>query len=524
LNKVDDAMKVWLAIRAMLLLGLVVPCHGAERWVWDSERGWVQPESVDRTTLQGRYDHAVALMVSEQFGSAAREFELIADEFPDSELAMPARIRQVECLYRMGLFWEAFKIAESYMPMANEEQRKQLVALEYAMGKAALERNSARAPTILDWVIKHDPGGEYADDAQFDIAMYYRKRGRYEEARKAFDAVCDRYPRSKYVPEATFESALCCLVMSRKEEQRERMLREARRRFEAYVKMSPRSGKALIARKHLKTISGIEMAASPVVVDFYYGLLLFSEGRYEEALPRFKRAAKRMRGAETGEEAQYHYAECLYRLEKYDEAFKEFERLFKWYPATKYTMEAAKREYRIACDKMVTDAGKAAKMFTKVAERAPHADFADDAIFKMGECYIRLRNYARAREAYRMLREGYKDSEWVGAALVQEGRCDLEEAKIVNAGVSLARAACEKFEEYLFRYPRGLKAKDARHYLNEAREFLAQQDYEVAQFYLRQKRPKSALIYFRCIAREYPGTVWSEKAQDAINALEKEAK
>jgi len=512
--------------------GLVAACawalfwcaisHGAEKWVWDIDRGWLKAKGTRYGTYAEQFDYGVTLMVDERFANAEYEFRKLAERTSNRELVLQCMLRRAECLYRMGRLWDAFKLAEKCYAEVPLKDRERIIRLEYAMGRAGVKTLDKHTPKILERARDHQVGGELADRCQFEIGEYYLAAREYEPARRAYDALRERYPRSNLVGEAAFSAGLCCLLMSQHVLDRVGMLREARKRFDAYIAASPEGDKTVQARRHLATIKSIELAASKAVVNFYYALLLFNEGQYDRALPAFEYAAKKMEGSDTGEQAQYYRAECLFRQEKYGKAFKEFQRLFDEYPVTRYCVAAAEREFRIAqiMEKERKDPAKALKIYMKVVEHAPNAGFADDAQLKIGDCYFALNRLSSAKTAYRVLSEAYPDSEWTGVAMLQIGRCNLEEAKMVNAGVSLALSAQEKFEEYIMRYPDGVKVKEAKRWLREVREFLAKDSYEVAKFYLRVKRKRAAMLYFRSVAREYPGTSWAAKAQERLRAME----
>jgi len=65
-------------------------------------------------------------------------------------------------------------------------------------------------------------------------------------------------------------------------------------------------------------------------------------------------------------------------------------------------------------------------------------------------------------------------------------------------------------------------AEKAREYLKRIGLLLAQQDYEVAMYYLGQKKTGSAAFYLKAVARDYPETFWASKAQAELEKLELE--
>jgi hypothetical protein len=77
-------------------------------------------------------------------------------------------------------------------------------------------------------------------------------------------------------------------------------------------------------------------------------LRLFRRGKLAEAEPAFERIARKAKGTQTGERAQFFLAETQYQLRCYVMARDSFERLIEDYPGTEFNPRLIGREYSLA--------------------------------------------------------------------------------------------------------------------------------------------------------------------------------
>ena len=63
------------------------------------------------------------------------------------------------------------------------------------------------------------------------------------------------------------------------------------------------------------------------------------------------------------------------------------------------------------------------------------------------------------------------------------------------------------------------KARKARELLGVAKARLAQTMMNIARFYERQRKPGAAVVYYREVVKEYPGTAQARKAEASLRTL-----
>ena len=154
---------------------------------------------------------------------------------------------------------------------------------------------------------------------------------------------------------------------------------------------------------------------------------------------------------------------------------------------------------------------EATALYTQFLERYPGHERADYAQFKLAESYFKAKEYPLAAVEYQLVINNYGYSEWVDDALFQLGVCSWEEAPKYPRDQQKSVEALSRFNQFLQTYPDHARSADARSYVRQINERLAQKAYTAAKWYYRQREPQAALVYCEKIIREYPDNeYWAE--------------
>jgi len=490
-------------------------------WVWHKERGWIETGALPRNTDQEWYDHALALLTDEKYESALAEFKDLAKSSGGEELGERAEVRCVECCYRMGKGWDAYRRAEAFFA-AHPGSRfaDEVLTLEFRAGVGLLEREKRSGVTVLEAVLARRADGPLADDCYFEIGKYHQRRKHYGRAQVCYGNVVDKFPDSELAPEALFAASVCALYKSRERRPPavEKMA-EAQANLEHYQKAYGKRPGARDVSLYIQIAEGLQHYKQKYEIRFFYGLLYYAGERYKKALNTLWKCAKKLKGTDLGGEARYYAGECQFHMKQYYKAFKTFEKFFEENPGHVRQTDAGRRQFDICALLKKENLKTAAWAYERVVQRSPYSAFADDAQMELGNCWFELGSYGEARTAYEALLKAYPDSEWYGAAIFQAGRCYLDESKHVNVGTSLQLKAEERFDEYITKYPTGIKVADARNYMKEIKELKAKQHFEVGEFYLRVKQPAAALVYFEVIKRDFADTKWASLADEKARKI-----
>jgi len=264
-----------------------------------------------------------------------------------------------------------------------------------------------------------------------------------------------------------------------------------------------------------------------------YALKLYGEKNLKDALKEYKKLLKYYPLSKEAPAAQYYIGRIMEELDNPYEAFKAYQKVIDTYPYTELVDDVIEREYKIAdaffLGKKMKIIGKwqipakdkAIEIFKAVADNAPYGKYADLAKFKAGLCFKDIEDYSSAILMFKDLIDRYPNSEVIDKARFQLAECSkLMSVKPAydQTPTTLAR---EEFEDFLKKHPDSEMAEDAKDVIDKLRLSEAENAYKTAEFYETRKAPESAVIYYKDIVKNYPGTEWAKKAQERLNELEK---
>ena len=365
------------------------------------------------------------------------------------------------------------------------------------------------------------------DDAatrQFDFAngLYLRGKAFYDQAAEQYRIFLRDYPADKRCDEALFRLGECY--------RKEGKLAEALRTFDEHA-------------RRFGTGKNADRAA------LRRGQVLDELGKHAEAIAAFRKIMQSNAAPEFKQAAQYRLAKALLDGGQADEAVKLYTAIAdtdgdRFRPYAVYQLGVAHLE-RGATDEAV-------KRFRQLAGLS--ADFAPEALFRIGEIEFKRDRYAEAAAAYRQVADKHAKSTYAGAAaygLVQslarakqhkEAIAAYEKFKalvptpvrpqtgylVANAHYELAQydAAFKLYEQTARAAPKTELAVKAEFKMAWCRYFLKQFDslaktgtaflnehprfpdadkvhYLVAEAFLQLKRPQDALLHYETIVKDY---------------------
>jgi outer membrane protein assembly factor BamD len=141
------------------------------------------------------------------------------------------------------------------------------------------------------------------------------------------------------------------------------------------------------------------------------------------------------------------------------------------------------------------------------------------AQLKIGEVYFLQESYPEAAAAYETFVELYPRHEQAPFALFRSGESYfMDIPSNISRDLRSAESAVSTLGQYLRRYPQGEFAERALELKKKGYNTLAEKEMEIAQFYLRRKKPGSARPRLEKILKLYGE---SEAAAQASILLEK---
>ena len=145
----------------------------------------------------------------------------------------------------MILFWQgcaASKPQHDVKDIAGEYQK----GLEY-MDK----KNWLKAEETFTFIVYNDPAGEYADDAQYELAETHYFREEYLIAINEYDRLVQRMPNSPFVERASWRKAECYYLLSPDYRLDQSMSEKALKQLQNFIDLFPQSEHRPQAREYI---------------------------------------------------------------------------------------------------------------------------------------------------------------------------------------------------------------------------------------------------------------------------------
>lgn len=269
---------------------------------------------------------------------------------------------------------------------------------------------------------------------------------------------------------------------------------------------------------------------------FNWAMKFYEAKDYKRSVGEFTKLVRYYPSSELAAEAQYYAGRSYEGLEEYEQAYLAYQKAIETYPFTKRMDEMIEREFEIGNKfyggervklwgiPTFPSVYKAIEIYQKVCENAPYGKYADQALYKVGECYKKGGDYQAARLAFQKLVDEHPESALAEDAKFQVGLCASQASLKPTYDQSVTDEALKQIEDFAKRHPESQLTGEADKMRESLREKKAQSDYSIAEFYWKQRHYESAAIYLRNIVENFPETSWAKKAEAKLKEIEKKVK
>ena len=259
----------------------------------------------------------------------------------------------------------------------------------------------------------------------------------------------------------------------------------------------------------------------------------FERKDYHHARIEFQKLLKHYKDSHEAVEAQYYIGRCREEEGDYYAAFLAYRKTIQTYPSTARFNEILEREYQMGnyflsgkkrkvfgTAALLPARDKAAEIFQAIVEDGPFSQFGELAQYKLGLAHLTLSDYEQAVSAFEQLIDRYPKSPLVDDAKFQLAQASLKGTFKAGYDQHPAEEAIQSLEQFVQEHPSHELTSQAIERVQVLRERRAEHEFQVAQFYERQKLPASALIYYQEIVEQFAGTAWAPKAAARLQVLE----
>ena len=241
---------------------------------------------------------------------------------------------------------------------------------------------------------------------------------------------------------------------------------------------------------------------------------------------------KQYKNSELAPDAQYYAALSYQKAGKYYIAFQNYQKVIENYPFTERIDEIIKAEYEIGevffnkhsgalmGVELMTDVEKAIEIFIKIIENMPYSSYADNAQFMIGSCYKKLEQYNEAVEAFQKLTQEYPASDLAEKAKYEQAQCMYLLSLKADYDQEPTDEAIQEFKKYSLKSLDKELRIEADQTIALLKEKKAESIFKSAEFYEKQKKYKSARIYYHEILEKYPETSYALSAKIKLEYID----
>ncbi|PIP20130.1 MAG: hypothetical protein COX40_06415 [Candidatus Omnitrophica bacterium CG23_combo_of_CG06-09_8_20_14_all_40_11] len=251
-------------------------------WIWTPKTGkWINPKTAIKSTPKEQFDYALSFYDIKKYEEAKREFRKLLKAYPKSFEAAESQYYLGLIDQEQGNLYEAYQAYQKVIDKYPFSERiPQIIEREYKIGEAFMSGQKRKAmgvplpvenPSIeiFNKVIENSTYGPWAPAAQYKLGLVLKGLLRYYEAEEAFNKVISNYPDSEWATAAKFQIASCRAAVSRGPDYDQGSAKEAKEKFEAFVKEHPDAVLSGEAQKSIEQLKETEAESNYSIARFY---------------------------------------------------------------------------------------------------------------------------------------------------------------------------------------------------------------------------------------------------------------
>lgn len=155
---------------------------------------------------------------------------------------------------------------------------------------------------------------------------------------------------------------------------------------------------------------------------------------------------------------------------------------------------------------------RAIDVLTKLKTDYPFSPQLTDAELKIADAYYLSQQYPEAINAFKEFQSMHPTNENIAFVVFRLGQAHLDQFTSIERDQKNTEIAKSYFENVITNYPKSPYASAAREQLAKSVGYLAEHEFNVASFYLKQEKYPAARERFEEIVRKYRGTPVAAKS------------
>lgn len=251
-------------------------------WIWTPKtQKWVNPKTAAKPNPKEQFEFANGFYQLKAYEDAKREFKKLIKAYPKSFEASESQYFLGRIEEEQGNSYEAFQAYQKVIDKYPFSERiQEIIEREYKIADKFMNGEKRKAlgmvlpvenPAIeiFTKVVENSTYGPLAAAAQYKLGLVLKGLMRYYEAEEAFNKVVSSYPNSEWVAPAQYQLAATRAALSRGPDYDQGAAKEAKEKFEEFVKEHPDAVLSKDAEKNIAALREKEAESAYSIARFY---------------------------------------------------------------------------------------------------------------------------------------------------------------------------------------------------------------------------------------------------------------
>ncbi len=210
----------------------------------------------------------------------------------------------------------------------------------------------------------------------------------------------------------------------------------------------------------------------------------------------------------------------------YKKAFDYFQKIIDEYPSSSLVFSAIKLQAEIADKKLEEKKGGIFRIFkdkekpkymSKVVENSPYDLENINRMFKLANFYYEVKSYDEGIQVLDNIIKNFPDSEYSEKARYLKIKYSSDSISKVSYDTDVIEDIREQILEFSIEYPDSKFKNEIKEIENSLDEKEAEKYYQIARYYERAGKKKSAIYYYKKLYEKFPETKYGKIAYEKIN-------
>lgn len=169
--------------------------------------------------------------------------------------------------------------------------------------------------------------------------------------------------------------------------------------------------------------------------------------------------------------------------------------------------------------KLASSKEKAVKIYDEIIATMPHHELSAKALFGKGKILFKDKSFKQSIDTLKTLIKRFPKNNLAIESYIIIAKVYLRQCQEEYPDVDFLDLAEINFRNFCKDFPSEPRQEEVQKVLLEMKSVYADHLYEIADFFLRTKKPKAAAIYYHQIIKKYPDSNAADKSKEKLSKL-----